>query len=217
MKRVTNRLDNFTDAAFAFALSLLVIGRSEIPTSSAALTAAMANLPIFGIGFAMIGMFWYGHVRWREYRGEGGLLSVALTFALVFILLIYVPPLQAMAASLATYLGGQGTRFTGNLGTLFAIYGAGFTAMSALLGLLFWEARRHAAPGSGQRAGLTGEIAIWTILAATGTVSTLLSLSRATAWLGPFAYATLPLTIGLFAARYPWPKETVSAPSPAAQ
>lgn len=205
MTRATGRLDSFTDAAFAFALSLLVIGNSQIPDSFDALVATMANVPLFAIGFGIIGMFWLGHVRWRDYRGDGGTLSVMLTFALVFFVMIYVPPLQAMSASFATYLGGQGTRFTGDLGGMFAIYGAGFVAMSAAMVLLFWEAARHLKrAGDARWIGARGETVIWSILAVTGLVSTALALGGPTKVIAPFAYATLPVSIGLFVWRYRW-------------
>lgn len=204
MATSAGRLDNFTDAAFAFALSLLVIGRGQAPTDYDALRAAMADLPAFAIGFAILGMFWYGHVRWRAHRGDGGPLSVLLTFVLVFLVMVYVQPLQAMSVSLSTYLGGSGTRFTGDLGGMFAIYGAGFTGMAAVMAALFADAQRQPDASPPIRNSARGETCIWLILAATGLVSMLLSLFRPTAPFAPFAYSTLPLTIGLFAWRYPW-------------
>jgi len=204
MTRSAGRLDNFTDAAFAFALSLLVIGRGQAPTDYAALSAAMADLPAFAVGFAILGMFWYGHVRWRAHRGDGGPLSVALTFVRVFLVMVYVQPLQAMSASLSTYLGGSGTRFTGDLGGMFAIYGAGFTGMAAVMAALFGDAQRQPDAPARIRISARGETVIWLILAATGLVSMLMSLFRPTAPIAPFAYSTLPLTIGIFAWRYPW-------------
>ena len=205
MTRTTNRLDNFTDAAFAFALSLLVIGKSDIPTDLSRLTGAMANVPVFAIGFAILAMFWFGHVRWREYRGEGGPASVLLTFLLVFLVLIYVPPLQAMAAAFATYLGGSGTRFSGDLGEMFAIYGAGFAAMSAVLVALCFEAAQSLRKAGDERwIGARGECWIWTIHALTGTLSMVLSLVQATARFAPFAYVILAVAVPLFAARYRW-------------
>jgi hypothetical protein len=204
MTSSAGRLDNFTDAAFAFALSLLVIGRGAIPTTTDELLAAMADLPAFAIGFAILGMFWHGHVRWRSYRGEGGLLSVALTFALVFLVLVYVQPLQAMSASFSTFLGGRGTSFRGDLGTMFAIYGAGFSAMAAVMAALLWDAEREPEATGPVRTVARGEKIIWLILVGTGLVSTLLSLNPSTAPFGPFVYPTLPLTVGLFVGLYPW-------------
>ena len=204
MTTSAGRLDNFTDAAFAFALSLLVIGRGAIPTTDRELLTAMADLPAFGIGFAILGMFWHGHVRWRAYRGEGGMVSVGLTFALVFLVLVYVQPLQAMSASFSAYLGGQGTRFRGDLATMFAIYGAGFSAMAAVMAALLYDAERDPDSTPLVRSGARGEKIIWLILVVTGLLSTLLSLNRSTAPAGPFVYTSLPLTVGLFAWLYRW-------------
>jgi hypothetical protein len=201
---VTSRLDNFTDAAFAFAVTLLVIGGSEAPTSYAMLADAVAEVPTFAIGFAIIAMFWFAHVRWRTYRGEGDWLSALLSVLLVFLVLIYIQPLRAMARSFATFLGGGGTPFEGDLGDLFLVYGAGFVAMAAATVALFLEARRNPALTTEMRLAARGEAIIWSILVATGLVSILLALFESTETLAPLAYATLPVTIGLFVWRFQW-------------
>lgn len=200
----TDRLDNFTDAAFAFAVTLLVIGGSEAPTSVAMLNAAIAQVPAFAIGFAVIAMFWFAHVRWRRYRGAGDWLSAMLSVLLVFLVLIYVQPLRAMARSLSTFLGGTGTPFQGDVGDLFLIYGAGFVAMALTMAGLFAEARRNRALAAADRRALSGEMGIWLILVATGLASILLAALEPTERFAPLLYATLPLSIGLFAWRYDW-------------
>ncbi len=200
----TSRLDNFTDAAFAFAMTLLVIGGTEAPTSVAMLNAALAEVPAFAIGFAIIAMFWFAHVRWRAYRGDGDWLSALLSVLLVFLVLIYVQPLRAMARSLSTFLGGTGTPFSGDVGALFLIYGAGFVAMALTVMGLFLEARRNRELGPVEVHAVHGEVAIWTILVATGIVSIALAAFEATEDFAPIVYATLPFTIGLFAFRYDW-------------
>jgi hypothetical protein len=210
----SNRLDNFTDAAFAFAVSLMVIGGTEAPTNYDMLASAVADVPSFAIGFAIILLFWFAHVRWRRYRGDGDWLSSLLTALLVFLVLIYVQPLRAMARSFSSFLGAAGRPFDGGveaLGDLFLIYGAGFVAMAAATAGLFAEAQRNAALGRIERIELRGEMFIWLILVATGLVSMLLSVIEAT---GPFAamvYATAPLTIGLFVWRYDWEGKAAAA------
>lgn len=208
---MTGRLDNFTDAAFAFAVTLLVIGGSEAPTSYAMLADAVAEVPAFAIGFAIIAMFWFAHVRWRSYRGEGDWLSAVLSVLLVFLVLIYVQPLRAMARSFATFLGGGGAPFEGGIGDLFLVYGAGFVAMAAATTALFLEARRNPALTGGMRAAVRGETVIWSILVVTGLVSILLCLVEPTETLAPLAYATLPITIGLFVWRYEWEGQAATA------
>jgi len=198
----TERLDNFTDAAFAFAVTLLVIGGSEAPTNSAMLMAAVAEVPAFAIGFAIIAMFWTAHVRWRGMRGEGDWRSVVLSILLVFLVLIYVQPLRAMARSLSTYLGGAGTPFSGSIPDLFLVYGAGFVAMALTMALLFAEARRNRALDGPTQHALKGEVWIWVILVVTGLVSIALTRIGGIAQFAPMAYATLPISIGLFSWRW---------------
>ena len=207
----TSRLDNFTDAAFAFAVTLLVIGGSEAPTSVAMLNAALAEVPAFAIGFAIIAMFWFAHVRWRHFRGEGDWLSAMLTVLLVFLVLIYIQPLRAMARSLSSFLGGSGTPFSGDGGELFLIYGAGFVAMALTTAGLFAEALRNRGLGLVERQAVGGELLIWLILVATGIVSILLSLFPATEEVAPLVYATLPFTIGMFVWRFDWDGARVKA------
>jgi uncharacterized membrane protein len=197
------RLDNFTDAAFAFAVSLLVIGGAGAPSDFSALVRALGDIPAFAFGFAVVVMFWFAHVRWRRLRGEGDWRSLFLTLLLVFLVLIYIQPLRAMAAATSIYFTGQGGGFRGNVANLFAVYGTGFVLMSATLAALFADALRNPELDRSERAQAKGEIGIWLILAATGVVSILLSLTR----FGPFAafaYSTLPLSIGLFLRRYDW-------------
>jgi uncharacterized membrane protein len=200
----TSRLDNFTDAAFAFAVTLLVIGGSSAPTSYEMLESAVAEVPAFAIGFATILMFWFAHVRWRRYRGDGDWISSLLTVLLIFLVLIYVQPLQAMARSFSTFLGGGGTPFSGDVGDLFFIYGAGFVAMAATTAALFREARRNPALDRTSQAAARGETWIWLILVTTGLASILLTFFEATEEVAPLAYSTLPISIGLFVWRYDW-------------
>lgn len=203
----TSRLDNFTDAAFAFAVTLLVIGGSEAPTSYAMLADAVAGLPAFAIGFAAIMMFWFAHVRWRRYRGEGDWLSSLLSVLLIFLVLIFIHPLQAMARSWATFMGGTGTPFAGDVGDLFFLYGAGFVAMAATTAGLFREAWRNSLLSPVEQGAVRGETWIWLILTVTGLVSMLLATFDASEDFAPLAYATLPVSIGLFVWRYHWGEE----------
>lgn len=196
------RLDNFTDAAFAFAVTLLIIGGGSSIGDSDALLVALGDLPAFAFGFAIITMFWVAHVRWRAMRGEGDAIGVGLTLLLVFLILIYVQPLRAMAAATSQWFTGQGTGFSGDVATLFTIYGTGFVAMSATTAALFADALRGDLTPR-QRGSALGDRAIWVILAVTGLVSILVSFTSF-GEMAAMIYATLPLTIGLFSWRHDW-------------
>lgn len=204
MDKGQGRLDAFTDAAFAFAVTLMVAGTGGMAPDYRQLESALAGAPSFLIAFALIAMFWLAHVRARRMAGDGDWRFVLLTLALVFTVLLYVHPLRAMASSFAAFVSGSPNDYGGRLGHMFALYGAGFILMSALTAGLFQTARRN--PGldaQGQREA-RGQVAIWLILVATGVVSTVLTLFRVTIPFAPMVYATLPVTIGLFASRYRW-------------
>jgi len=200
---MTSRIDNFTDAAFAFAVSLLVIGGAMAPETFDALIGSLGDIPAFAFGFAVMAMFWLGHVRWRRLRGDGDILSTFLTLVLIFLTLIYVQPLRAMASATGLFFTGQGRLFGGSLPGLFAVYGTGFVAMSLTMTALYSESLRSATMAPAERAECRGERGIWLILMLTGLASILVSLTRYGV-LAAMLYMTLPVTIGLFVWRHDW-------------
>jgi uncharacterized membrane protein len=203
---MVQRYDNFTDAAFAFAVTLLVIGGTGAPSNFGELARALGDIPAFAIGFAIIVVFWLGHVRWRRLRGVGDKHSIWLTLLLVFLVLIYVQPLRAMAAAAGLWLTGQGSGFRGDLAGMFAVYGTGFVAMSLTMAALFSEALRNPELTVSGRAEARGERVIWSILALTGILSILVSTTRYGIW-AAMLYSTLPVSIGLFSSRFDWTGE----------
>lgn len=198
----TGRIDAFTDSAFAFSLSLLVIGGSEAPKNIDQLTRALYDIPSFAFAFAVIALFWLGHVRWRQLRGSGDARSLTLTLLLVFLVLIYVQPLRSMAAVTSIAFSGTGAGFKGSLPSLFAVYGSGFALMASVMAGLFHDVLRGS-PSDAVRWKATGERGIWLILAATGAVSLAISFTRFGVW-AAMVYTTLPISIGLFSWRHPW-------------
>src|SRR2546427_7164966 len=67
------RLETFIDAAFAFAISMLVIAAQQIPDNIQALLAAFKNVPTFICSIAVLGIYWRGPWLWgRRFRlGDG--------------------------------------------------------------------------------------------------------------------------------------------------
>ena len=206
------RLDAFTDAAFAFAVTLMVVGAGSAPVDPDQMEALVAAVPSFAIGFAIIAMFWFSHVQWRRYRGEGDWRSVLLSFALIFVVLIYVTPLRAMATSFAAFLLGRPDAFGTDLRTLFTLYGVGFTTMAALTAALFHDALRGAEQPD-RRCELIGIVGIWLIQAVTGAVSTLVAQLPGGDRVAPWLYATLPITVPLFSMSWRWRVEPAEAPT----
>ena len=209
------RLDAFVDAAFAFAVTLLVIGGGDVPSSYAGLDQAVRNAPAFAIGFAFLAMFWHGHVRWRAYGTRAGGLPVLISLILVFLVLVYVYPLRLMAISMVEYVtrNMNTVRTLGEVADLFALYGIGFLAMAGTMAGLFATSLR--APLSEEaEADVRLEIGIWLILATSGLFSAL--MSRVAPAFAPWVYSLLPIAHFLFIRRHNRMRKVSSEPPPPA-
>ena len=144
------RLETFIDAAFAFAITMLVIAAQQIPDDIAALLAAFRNVPTFIFSIFVIGIFWRGHWLWsRRYGLEDG-VSIFVSWAMLVTILIYIYPLKAVFGAMFYFLShGQFGRILGpsteaQVRTLFAVYAIGFTAIAfeiLLLNLRAWQLR----------------------------------------------------------------------------
>lgn len=88
------RLEAFLDAAFAFAVTLMVISLDEIPKNATELIAALKSVPAFGGSFLVIALFWRGHADWSRHYGLNDRYSQRLSLLLVFLVLIFVYPLR---------------------------------------------------------------------------------------------------------------------------
>lgn len=187
----SGRLDSFVDAAFAFALTLLVIAGSEPGFGYSDLVEGIRRIPAFAAGFALIGLFWFAHVSWRRAGGRNDMLSVVLSLALVFAVLVYVYPLRVMVIAFVDFLTGQGALPGSSLSGLFTIYELGFAAMAGLV----WGLYAHADRAGHLSADYGDAAPVWATIAATGLASTLLAQFHSTTLLAPWAYALLSISI----------------------
>jgi uncharacterized membrane protein len=176
------RLDMFVDGAFAFTLTLLVIGRDTIPHNTAELMRVMGGIPAFAASFAMIALFWHGHVRWRQHCLQADRTGLWLSLLLVFFALIFVYPLHMMFSSLFNAFSGGALPSDfmlsepSNIRALYVCYGIAFTCMAGTLTLLFRHAIRRE-----QRDGVSPlpaqlEQLRWQVPATLGLLSALLAL-----------------------------------------
>ena len=135
------RLEGFTDAVFAFAVTLLVVSL-EVPKTYPELIETMQGFPAFGICFALLAVLWYEHYRYFRRYGLESSVAVILNCALLFCVLLYVYPLKFLfAAALrhASYTEQQ-------VRMLFTIFSAGFSAVSGVFWLLYryaWSCREE--------------------------------------------------------------------------
>src|ERR1043165_10117777 len=98
------RLETFIDAAFAFAITMLVIASQQIPDDIETLLAPFKNVPAFIASIIVLGIFWRGHWLWsRRYGLEDG-VSIVISWALIVTLLFYFYPLRAFFVSLWSFL-----------------------------------------------------------------------------------------------------------------
>jgi uncharacterized membrane protein len=212
-ERHATRLETFVDAAFAFALTMLVISVDAIPHSFEELLEALKRVPAFAASFAIIVMFWLGHYRWSRRYGIEDNASVALSLALVFLTLVFLYPLRLMMSGAFNSLTGgwlpSEIRITriAHLQLLFVLYGLAFMLMSGtLLGLYRRVRRIRLRPplSAVDRAVADTEVQAWAILGGVGGLSAALALLLpprligASAWL----YATLALVMPLMGRRW---------------
>ena len=130
------RLETFIDAAFAFAVTMMVIAAERVPDDITELLAAFKHVPAFVGSVVVLGIFWRGHWVWsRRYGLEDG-VSIFISWALLVTILIYIYPLKAIFGSMFHLLSdgrlGQplGVRTAAQFRTIFAIYAIGFTAIA---------------------------------------------------------------------------------------
>jgi uncharacterized membrane protein len=135
------RLEGFTDAVFAFAVTLLVVSL-EVPKTYPELIAALRGFPAFGICFALLAVVWYEHYRYFRRYGLETAVAVMLNCALLFCVLLYVYPLKFMFTAAI----GHSTYAEQEIRTLFTIFGSGFAAVFGVFWLLYryaWSCRRE--------------------------------------------------------------------------
>src|SRR5687768_4882071 len=144
-KHEITRVEAFSDAVFAFALTLLVVSL-DVPQSYDELVKLMAGFVPFACSFALLTWIWYEHnVFFRRY-GLQDPYTVTLNAVLLFVVLFYVYPLKFLfTAFFAFFIPALDITLKitpPQLGTIFAIYGAGFILIFLMFGLLYLHAYR---------------------------------------------------------------------------
>lgn len=212
-REAARRLDAFVDAAFAFAVTLLIIAGAEPLRSFADLGAALSHIPAFAVGFALVTMFWSAHRGFGKLTPVRDGFTVMISLAIVFTVLIYVFPLRLVAETGMGWVSGgvlPGRELISSLDDLrgiFVAYGLGFSILCALFALLH-QAGRRGATDAAARAALARGRDVWLICLASGLLSGGLAASPLLAgapWAPGFAYWLIPLGIGLYHRRGPKP------------
>ena len=203
------RTETFTDAAFAFALTLLVISVDSIPANYDELIVAVQGIPAFGLSCMLLFLFWYGHWNWSRRYGLEDFPSIVLSFFLVFVMLCYVYPMKFVTSAFVEWVSGQ--RIDANpqdapiqsfdeLFGIFTIYSTGFVALCVAVLLLYWRAwqrREELGLNEVERYVTRSELGSWSILIAVGVIAILMGIfaPRSMLTMPGWAYLLLPIVM----------------------
>jgi uncharacterized membrane protein len=136
------RIEVFVDAAFAFAVTMLVISIDQIPRSIPELVNISKYIPAFVLSVAHMVIIWHSHSVWSRRFGLEDGKTVALSVALVITVLVYIYPLKMMYEGFFAWLtGGYLAQFDlqnyDELRLLFYYFAVGFLIISLLFILLY--------------------------------------------------------------------------------
>jgi uncharacterized membrane protein len=219
----TTRLETFMDAAFAFAITMMVISVGEVPKDFSDLLISLKEIPAFLLSFFVIMLFWLSHRSFSRRYGLEDRVTIALSIGLIFILLVYIYPLRIMFSSLFTWLSKEWfpVRFSiqgfGDMIGLFSIYGFGLFAIAGIISLLYLRALRKKTElqlNDLEVHKTKMEIASLTVVSITGLVSAVLALILP-GNLGAFSvtlYITIPITMILVGRYYNSREKRISKP-----
>jgi uncharacterized membrane protein len=205
------RIEGFSDAVFAFAVTLLVVSL-EVPNTFDELLSTMRGFFAFAICFWMLFLVWSEQYKFFRRYGLNDNFVVTLNAALLFVVIFYVYPLKFLFTALMDQLLGFSTQVGSTTGDvvetinqgqwplLMVIFGAGFVVVQLVFVLLYWRAYalRSTLGLDAHEASITRqEIQEFLILAGIGLTSVAIALlggEETIGWAG-WAYAlTWPLS-----------------------
>ena len=137
-----SRIEGFSDAVFAFAVTLLVVSL-EVPKTFDELLATMRGFFAFAICFALLLSVWYDHYKFFRRYGLKDTTTRWLNSTLLFLMLLYVYPLKFLFTMLIDeWLGFGNSEMieSSQIPLLMVIYGAGFVAIQLVFFLMYLRA-----------------------------------------------------------------------------
>ena len=194
-----SRVEGFTDAVFAFAVTLLVVAL-EVPKTFEGLLDVVRGFPAFVICFTLLMLFWNAHYTYHRRYGLDDAFSRVLTMAILVLVLFFVYPLKFLFTMLTVMTFGldlaEAPRLEGphQIRELYVIYGLGFAGVWGLYTMLYahaWRRRAEleldAAETLHTRSALVGML----IYVAVCLLSIALALFTSNTWLPGMVYFLL--------------------------
>lgn len=138
------RIEAFSDAVFAFAVTLLIVSL-EVPKSFEELMVTMRGFFAFSVSFLLLMLIWYEqNIFFRRY-GLDDLRTIILNCTLIFLVLFYVYPLKFLFTLLFSgqIYGDDQTPLImqiGDIPKLMVIYGAGYISIYLLFSFMYIHA-----------------------------------------------------------------------------
>lgn len=207
------RLEVFSDAAFAFAVTTLVVSVGSIPGDLDELVEALKKVPAFALSFAQITAFWIAHRGWSRRFGLEDSRTTLLTLFMIFTILVYVYPLRLIFSTFMAWVTGGWLPWeyeptsAWEVQGLFGIYGIGFAMLAGTLAALFWMGlvkREELKLDTYEIIRTKESVVIWSIQATVGLFSALWALLLPS-WLGVYAgflFFILPIAMPICGVRF---------------
>jgi uncharacterized membrane protein len=149
-----SRIEGFSDAVFAFSVTLLVVSL-EVPKTFNELMTAMQGFIAFTLTFALLLWVWYNHYIFFRRYGLQDTYTIVLNAVLLFVVLFYIYPLKFLATLIVDSIIGVGldVHLQGGItapmiepnqtATLMVIYGTGFFLVFLCFALLYAHAYKE--------------------------------------------------------------------------
>jgi uncharacterized membrane protein len=138
-----SRIETFSDAAFAFALTLIIVS-IEVPKTFDDLMETMKGTLSFALCFALLFNIWNSqNIYFRRY-GLNDTFTITINAILLFVVLIYTYPLKFLFELITSNEANQSKMIhSGQIQPLMLIYSAGFITIYILFYLMYRHALKY--------------------------------------------------------------------------
>ncbi|MEO8712188.1 MAG: TMEM175 family protein [Parafilimonas sp.] len=135
------RIEAFSDAVFAFAVTLLIVSL-EVPKTFEELMVTMKGFFAFGISFLFLMLIWYEQNMFFRRFALDDKTTIFLNSALMFIVLFYVYPLKFLFTLMFNSVSAMVQIEQRQVPSLMYIYSAGYIIIYLLFFFMYLHACR---------------------------------------------------------------------------